>query len=110
MATEEEIMAEVRSLGRLSPHQEDVLYSIALKQDELGRESTCLLLDKLAGNPLYEPLIEREYLTYDAFDHGGVNRVASLYVTLKGLRYCILFADELSRRHGELHLRRVAER
>ena len=64
----------------------------------------------LAGNPLYEPLIEREYLTYDTFDHGGVNRVASLYVTLKGLRYCILFADELSRRHGELHLRRVAER
>ena len=91
MATEEEIMSEVRSLGRLSPHQEDVLYSIALKQDELGRESTCLLLDKLAGNPLYEPLIEREYLTYDTFDHGGVNRVASLYVTLKGLRYCILF-------------------
>lgn len=110
MATEEEIMSEVRSLGRLSPHQEDVLYSIALKQDELGRESTCLLLDKLAGNPLYEPLIEREYLTYDTFDHGGVNRVASLYVTLKGLRYCILFADELSRRHGELPLRRVAER
>ncbi len=59
MATEEEIMSEVRSLGRLSPHQEDVLYSIALKQDELGRESTCLLLDKLAGNPLYEPLSSR---------------------------------------------------
>ena len=55
MATEEEIMSEVRSLGRLSPHQEDVLYSIALKQDELGRESTCLLLDKLAGNPFTSP-------------------------------------------------------
>ncbi len=110
MATEEEIVAEVRSFGRLSPHQEDVLYGIALKQDELGRESTCLLLEDLQGNPLYEPLIEREYLTFDTFDHGGAHRVASLYVTLKGLRYCILFADELSRRHGELQRRRVAGR
>ena len=81
MATEEEIVAEVRSFGRLSPHQEDVLYGIALKQDELGRESTCLLLEDLQGNPLYEPLIEREYLTFDTFDHGGAHRVASLYVT-----------------------------
>ncbi len=98
MATEEEIQSEVERWGRLTPEQEDILYNISLKQDELGRESTNLLLSRLEENPLYESMIEREYLTYDVFNHGGKHEIACLYVTLKGLRYCMMFADELSPR------------
>ena len=44
MATEEEILAEVEKLGRLAPEQEDILYNISLKQDELGRQATNMLV------------------------------------------------------------------
>lgn len=98
MATEAEIMAEIDELGRLTPEQEDILYNISLKQDELGRQSTNLLLSKVIDSPIYQPMIDREMLTYEVFNHGTKHEVASLYVTLKGLRYCIMFADELSRR------------
>lgn len=98
MATEEEIRAEVEELGRLTEQQEDILYNIALKQDELGREATNMLLEKVEGSPVYQPMIDREYLTYEVFNHGGKHEIACLYVTLKGLRYCIMFADELSPR------------
>ena len=98
MATEEEIRAEIEELGRLTAEQEDILYSISLKQDELGRQPTNLLLDTIEGSDVYGPMIEREYLTYEVFNHGGRHEIASLYVTLKGLRYCILFSDELSPR------------
>lgn len=98
MATEEDVQKEVERWGRLTPEQEDILYNISLKQDELGRESTNLLLSRLEGNPLYESMIEREYLTYDVFNHGGKHEIACLYVTLKGLRYCVMFSDELSPR------------
>lgn len=98
MAIEEEILAEIEQLGRLAPEQEDILYNISLKQDELGRESTNLLLSKVEGSPLYGPMIEREFLTYEVFNHGGKHEIACLYVTLKGLRYCIMFSDELSLR------------
>ena len=37
-------LAEIEELGRLTPEQEDILYNITLKQDELGRQSTNLLL------------------------------------------------------------------
>lgn len=98
MATEEEILAEIEELGRLDPEQENILYNISLKQDELGRESTNLLLSKIKDNPFYETMIEREYLTYDVFNHGSKHEIASLYVTLKGLRYCIIYSEELSAR------------
>lgn len=98
MATEQEILAEIDELGRLSEEQENILYNIALKQDELGREATNMLLEKIEGNPLYKPMLDRELLTYEVFNHGTKHEVASLYVTLKGVRYCILFADELSKR------------
>ncbi|MCI2242758.1 hypothetical protein [Adlercreutzia faecimuris] len=98
MATEEEIRAEIERLGRLTEEQEDILYNISLKQDELGRQPTNLLLEQIEGSDVYGPLIEREYLTYEVFNHGGRHEIASLYVTLKGMRYCILFSDELSPR------------
>ena len=96
MATEEEIRAE----GRLSEEQEDILYNIALRQDELGREQTLALLDKIVGNPLYQEMIDRELLTYQAYDHGneGVPVTCNLIVTLKGMRYCIMYGDEIEPR------------
>jgi hypothetical protein len=98
VATNEEILAEIEELGRLTEEQENILYNISLKQDELGREATNMLLEKVEGSPLYQPMIDREYLTYEVFNHGGKHEIACLYVTLKGLRYCIMFADELSPR------------
>ena len=98
METDDAIKAEIEEMGRLAQEQEDILYNISLKQDELGRQSTNLLLEKVKGSPVYQPMIDREYLTYDVFNHGGKHEIASLYVTLKGLRYCIMFADELSAR------------
>jgi len=96
MATEEEIKAE----GRLTPEQEDVLYNIALRQDELGRQQTNVLLSKVENNPLYQDMFDRELLTYQAYDHGkeGVPVVCNLIVTLKGMRYCIMYGDEIEPR------------
>ncbi len=98
MATEAEILAEIEELGRLTPEQEDILYNITLKQDELGRESTNMLLEKVVDSPVYQPMIDREYLTYEVFNHGTKHEIACLYVTLKGIRYCIIHQDELSPR------------
>ena len=93
MATEEEIRAE----GRVGKEQEVLLYNIALRQDELGREPTNVLWDKIKDDPMYTELFDRELLTYQLYDHGrpGVPVVASLIVTLKGMRYCIVYGDEI---------------
>ena len=100
MATEEEIRAEVEELGRMTPEQEVLLYNIALRQDELGREPTNVLLSKIENNPVYTEMFDREMLTYQVYDHGkeGVPLVAGLIVTLKGLRYCIMYGDEIEPR------------
>lgn len=97
MATEEEIRAEVEELGRLTAEQEQILYNITLRQEELGRQPTIMLLEKFENNPLYQPMLDRELLTYDVYDHGGEDapKVASLIVTLKGTRYCIMYGDEI---------------
>ena len=34
------------------------------------------------------------------FNKGGAHEIASLYVTLKGLRYCIMYADEIAPRRS----------
>ncbi len=96
MATEEEIRAE----GRLTEEQENILYNIALRQDELGREPTNVLLSKIENNPVYQGMIDRELLTYQLYNHGGEGApvVASLIVTLKGMRYCIMYGDEIEPR------------
>ena len=93
MANEEEIRAE----GRVGKEQEVLLYNIALRQDELGREPTNVLWDKIKDDPMYTELFDRELLTYQLYDHGrpGVPVVASLIVTLKGMRYCIIYGNEI---------------
>lgn len=90
-------MAEVEELGRMSTEQEVLLYNIALRQEELGREPTVMLHEKLQANADLQALIERELLTYQLYDHGGesARKVVNLIVTLKGTRYCIMFADEI---------------
>ena len=98
MATEADILAEIEEMGRLTEEQENILYNLTLKQEELGRQSTNLFLDKVIGSEVYQPMIDREMITYEVFNHGTKHEVASLYVTLKGMRYCIMFADELSPR------------
>ncbi len=98
MATEADILAEIEEMGRLTEEQENILYNLTLKQEELGRQSTNLLLDKVLGSEVFQPMIDREMLTYEVFNHGSKHEVACLYVTLKGMRYCIMFSDELSKR------------
>ena len=96
MATEEEIRAE----KRLPEKAEDILYNIALRQDELGREPTNVLLSKIENDPIYQEMIDREFLTYQVYDHGNEDApvVAGLIVTLKGMRYCIIYGDEIEPR------------
>ncbi len=97
-AEEDAIRQEVAEKGRLPREQEDILYTIALRQDELGRQPTNMMESKIKGNPLYQELLDREYLTYEVFSN-AINpdhNIASLYVTLKGMRYCIVYSDELS--------------
>lgn len=100
MATEEEIREEIEQLGRLSEDQELILYNITLKQDELGRQSTNMLLEKVVDDPVLQPMIDRELLTYEVFNQGSGHEIACLYVTLKGMRYCIMFADEIAPRRS----------
>lgn len=103
MATEQEILDEIEEQGRLTAEQEDIMYNICLRQDEsMRRQPTNMLLEKVVDSPIYQPMIDREYLTYEVYNHGGPkgHEVASLMVTLKGIRYCIMFADELSERRA----------
>lgn len=97
MTTAEDIRAEVAELGRLTDEQEQILYSISLRQEELGRQPTILMREKVEGDPIYQTLIDRELLTYQLYDHGGENapQVVSLIVTLKGMRYCLEYGDEI---------------
>ena len=100
MSTEAEIIAEIEELGRLTEEQEDILYNIALRQEELGRQPTIMLREKVDDSPIYQPMIDREVLTYQLYNPGGAgsHEVVNLIVTLKGMRYVILHSDELSLR------------
>ena len=95
---EEKVLKDVEENGRFTKEQDLILYNITLRQEELGRESTNMLLSKVKDSPVYQPMIDREYLTYEVFNYGtdGSHAIVSLYVTLKGLRYCILFGDEIA--------------
>ena len=97
---EQKILDEIEELGRLNAHQEDILYNITLRQDELGRTSTNMMWSKIKDDPTYTEMFKREFLTYELFNHGGDGKhaIASLYVTYKGLRYCILFGEEIAPR------------
>ena len=80
---------------RLTPHQEDILYTLSLRQDELERSPSFMMLSELESNPKYRELLDGEYLTYQKMGRGD-KAVASLIVTLKGIRYCVKHIDEIS--------------
>ena len=91
------IKEEVERLGRMTQAQEEKLYNIALRQDEqMGRQPTNMLLSLLEADSDLLALVDRELLTYEVFNKNHAkNQVACLFVTLKGIRYCNMFSDDI---------------
>jgi hypothetical protein len=80
---------------QLSEQQEIILYRIAIRQDEQGRQSSLIRKAKLEASALYQDLLDLEYLVYLESGEGD-NAIASLIVSNKGLRYCYDNLDRLS--------------
>lgn len=93
MATDEEILSE----GRLTQDQELVLYNLALRQDEYGRQATNMLLSKIEADEGYQAMLARELITLKVNKYAqlGPHTVAQVIVTSKGLRYCVLHSKEI---------------
>ena len=80
---------------KLSDRHNTILYRIAIRQDEQGRQPTYLRMKDLLESDFYQDLLEQEYLAYDKMGEGD-KAIASLMVTLKGMRYCSEHIDEFS--------------
>lgn len=80
---------------RLTEKQEIILYRIALRQDEQGRQSSMVRLSEIEGDEVYKELVDLEYLTYEQFGEGKA-AIANLIVTLPGMRYCYDHLDEMA--------------
>lgn len=99
---DEEILAE----ERLDEQWELMLYNMSLRQTSQraagGHEGTHLLVSKIEANPAYQKMIERGLLEcrYHMRGGDGASASATLLVTRKGLRYCVLFADEIEPRRA----------
>jgi hypothetical protein len=78
---------------QLTEQQEIILYRIAIRQDEQGRQSSLIRKAALEASVLYRDLLDLEYLVYQESGQGD-DAIASLIVSNKGLRYCY---DNLSR-------------
>ena len=96
-----EILAE----GRLGEDQELMLYNMSLRQTSQhaagGREGTHMLVSRVEDNPTYQEMIERGLLDCKIYGQGvDDSAAATLLVTQKGLRYCVLFADEIEPRRA----------
>ncbi|HAM15080.1 MAG TPA: hypothetical protein DCP91_04340 [Eggerthellaceae bacterium] len=101
MSLDDEILSE----ERLDESQELMLYNMSLRQTSQraagGREGTHVLLSKFEGNPMYQEMIERGLLDCKIYGQGvDDSAAATLLVTQKGLRYCVLFADEIEPRRA----------
>lgn len=96
MTHDEEIMSE----GRLTEDQELILYNLALRQDEYGRQATNMLLSKIESDEGYQAMLARELITLKVNKYGrpGGNTIAQVIVTSKGLRYCVLYSEEIEPR------------
>lgn len=96
MITDEEILSE----GRLTEDQEVVLYNLALRQDEYGRQATNMLLSKIESNMDYQAMLAHELITLKVNKYGNPNapKVAQVVVTLKGMRYCVLHSEDIEPR------------
>ena len=96
MTTDEQILSE----GRLAESQELVLYNLALRQDEYGRQATNMLLSKIEADAGYQAMLARELITLKVNKYGnaGGSAIAQVIVTSKGLRYCVLHSEEIEPR------------
>ncbi len=92
---------EIRAGGRLDENQELMLYNMSLRQTSQraagGREGTHVLLSKFEGNPTYQEMVERGLLDCKMYGQGvdASTAAVTLLVTRKGLRYCVLYAEEI---------------
>lgn len=93
MSTDEEILQE----GRMTEGQDLVLYNLALRQDEYGRQATNMMLSKVEADPDYQEMLARELITLKVNKYGnpGAPKVAQVVVTSKGMRYCVLHSGEI---------------
>ena len=93
MSSDEEILQG----GRLTEAQDLVLYNLALRQDEYGRQATNMMLSKIEADSDYQAMIAREFITLKVNKYGnpGAPKVAQVIVTSKGMRYCVLHSDEI---------------
>ena len=82
-------------MAQLTEKQRVILYRLAARQDEQGRETAHLRLSELEASELYKDLIDLEYLTFSQFGEDD-KAIAQLIVTMKGERYCHEHLDELS--------------
>ena len=87
-------------MAELTEKQQLILYNLAIRQDEQGRETTHIMMSELETSDLYQDLFELEYLTYATFGEGE-KAIAQIIVTLKGERYCHENIETLSALHKE---------
>lgn len=101
MSFDDEILAE----GRLGEDQELMLYNMSLRQTSQraagGREGTHMLLSRVEADPVYREMIDRGLLESKLYGQGDVASAAvTLLVTQKGLRYCVLYSNEIEPRRA----------
>jgi hypothetical protein len=83
-------------MQQLTEQQEIILYRIAIRQDEQGRQPSFVRKSVLEASEMYRDLLELEYLIY--LEAGeGEDAIASLIVSDKGMRYCYHNLDRMSR-------------
>ena len=79
MSSDEEILQG----DRLTEAQDLVLYNLALRQDEYGRQATNMMLSKIEADSDYQAMIAREFITLKVNKYGnpGAPKVAQVIVT-----------------------------
>lgn len=82
-------------MERLSEKHDIILYRISIRQDEQGRQSSMVRLKDTEENEVYRELIDLDYLTYEQYGEGKA-AIANLIVTLKGMRYCYEYLDDIA--------------
>ncbi|WP_139652529.1 hypothetical protein [Raoultibacter phocaeensis] len=93
MPNEENIQSDVET-PRLTDKQENVLFNLAMRQDDYGWEPTNMLLHDLESNTMLMDMAEKGFIDYSVINPGGTREIASLCATMKGIRHCALLVHE----------------
>ena len=88
-------------MAEISDWHKTLLYRIALRQDEQGRQSSLIRLRELEKHAVFQDLLDLEFLTYQLIGEGD-KAIARMIVTLKGERYCRDNIEELSKLDAQL--------